>query len=158
AKSSADALLALLNDILDFSKIEAGKLDLESIPFGLRENVDRTIKTFALRAHQKGLELVCHVHPDVPDGVVGDPARLRQIILNLVGNALKFTARGEVPLRVRMAAQPETEAAFHFTVSDTGIGIPKDKQLLVFGAFTQADGSTSRRYGGTGLGLAICTQ
>ncbi|MCC6848623.1 MAG: response regulator, partial [Deltaproteobacteria bacterium] len=158
AKSSADALLALLNDILDFSKIEAGKLDLERAPFGLREHLERSVKTLALRAHQKDLELVCHVAPDVPDALIGDPSRLRQIILNLVGNALKFTDRGEIAVGVRVAAHTESEVALHFEVSDTGIGIPAEKQRLIFEAFTQADGSTCRKYGGTGLGLAICTQ
>jgi signal transduction histidine kinase/CheY-like chemotaxis protein len=158
AKSSADALLALLNDILDFSKIEAGKLDLEHAPFGLREHLERSVKTLALRAHQKDLELVCHVAPDVPDAIIGDPSRLRQIILNLVGNAIKFTERGEIGVAVRVAAHTETEVALHFEVSDTGIGIPADKQHLIFEAFTQADGSTCRKFGGTGLGLAICTQ
>jgi signal transduction histidine kinase/DNA-binding response OmpR family regulator len=158
AKSSADALLALLNDILDFSKIEAGKLDLERAPFGLREHLERSVKTLALRAHQKDLELVCHVAPDVPDAIIGDPSRLRQIILNLVGNAIKFTERGEIGVAVRVAAHTESEVALHFEVSDTGIGIPADKQHLIFEAFTQADGSTCRKYGGTGLGLAICTQ
>ena len=158
AKSSADALLALLNDILDFSKIEAGKLDLERAPFGLREHLERSVKTLALRAHQKDLELVCHVAPDCPDAIIGDPSRLRQIILNLVGNAIKFTDRGEIGVAVRVAAVTESEVALHFEVSDTGIGIPADKQHLIFEAFTQADGSTCRKYGGTGLGLAICTQ
>jgi signal transduction histidine kinase/CheY-like chemotaxis protein/HPt (histidine-containing phosphotransfer) domain-containing protein len=158
AKSSADALLALLNDILDFSKIEAGKLDLERAPFGLREHLERSVKTLALRAHQKDLELVCHVAPDVPDAIIGDPSRLRQIILNLVGNAIKFTDRGEIGVAVRVAAHTDSEVALHFEVSDTGIGIPAHKQHLIFEAFTQADGSTCRKYGGTGLGLAICTQ
>jgi len=158
AKSSADALLALLNDILDFSKIEAGKLDLERAPFGLREHLERSVKTLALRAHQKDLELVCHVAPDVPDAIVGDPSRLRQIILNLVGNAIKFTDRGEIAVSARVAAHTESEVAIHFEVADTGIGIPADKQKLIFEAFTQADGSTCRKYGGTGLGLAICVQ
>jgi two-component system sensor histidine kinase/response regulator len=158
AKSSADALLALLNDILDFSKIEAGKLDLERAPFGLREHLERSVKTLALRAYQKDLELVCHVPPDVPDAIVGDPSRLRQIILNLVGNAIKFTDRGEISVGVRVAVHTDSEVALHFEVSDTGIGIPPDKQRLIFEAFTQADGSTCRKYGGTGLGLAICTQ
>jgi signal transduction histidine kinase/DNA-binding response OmpR family regulator len=157
-KSSADALLALLNDILDFSKIEAGKLDLEAVPFGLRENLDRTVKTLALRAHQKRLELVCHVPPDVPDGVVGDPGRLRQIVINLVGNAIKFTERGEVAVHVALAEQSADTLLLHVRVSDTGMGIPKEKQRLIFEAFTQADGSTCRRHGGTGLGLAICSQ
>ncbi|MEO6026859.1 MAG: response regulator [Candidatus Binatia bacterium] len=158
AKSSADALLALLNDILDFSKIEAGKLDLEEAPFGLREHLERSVKTLALRAHQKDLELVCHVATDVPDAVIGDPSRLRQIILNLVGNAIKFTERGEIGVAVRVAAHTDSAVALHFEVSDTGIGIPADKQHLIFEAFTQADGSTCRKFGGTGLGLAICTQ
>ncbi len=158
AKSSADALLALLNDILDFSKIEAGKLDLERAPFGLREHLERSVKTLALRAHQKDLELVCHVAPEVPDAIIGDPSRLRQIILNLVGNAIKFTERGEIGVAVRVAVHTESEVALHFEVSDTGIGIPADKQHLIFEAFTQADGTTCRKYGGTGLGLAICTQ
>jgi signal transduction histidine kinase/CheY-like chemotaxis protein len=158
AKSSADALLALLNDILDFSKIEAGKLDLERAPFGLREHLERSVKTLALRAYQKDLELVCHVPPEAPDAIVGDPSRLRQIILNLVGNAIKFTDRGEISVSVRVAALTESEVALHFEVSDTGIGIPPDKQRLIFEAFTQADGSTCRKYGGTGLGLAICSQ
>jgi signal transduction histidine kinase/CheY-like chemotaxis protein/HPt (histidine-containing phosphotransfer) domain-containing protein len=158
AKSSADALLALLNDILDFSKIEAGKLDLEAVPFGLRENLERTVKTLALRAHQKRLELVCHVTPEVPDGVVGDAGRLRQIVINLVGNAIKFTERGEVAVHVSVEGQNEGTIRLHFAVSDTGIGIPADKQHLIFEAFTQADGSTTRRFGGTGLGLAICSQ
>jgi two-component system sensor histidine kinase/response regulator len=158
AKSSADALLSLLNDILDFSKIEAGKLDLEAVPFGLRENLERTVKALGLRAHQKGLELVCHVPPEVPDGVVGDPGRVRQIVTNLVGNAIKFTDCGEVAVRVRVEAQAEQDVVLHFEISDTGIGIPADKQRVIFEAFTQADGSTTRKYGGTGLGLAICCQ
>jgi len=158
AKSSADALLALLNDILDFSKIEAGKLDLEEAPFGLREHLERSVKTLALRAHQKDLELVCHVATDVPDAIIGDPSRLRQIILNLVGNAIKFAEHGEIGVAVRVAAHTDSAVALHFEVSDTGIGIPADKQHLIFEAFTQADGSTCRKFGGTGLGLAICTQ
>ncbi len=157
-KSSADALLALLNDILDFSKIEAGKLDLEAVPFGLRETLESSMKTLALRAHQKRLELVCHISPEVPDGLVGDPGRLRQIVINLVGNAIKFTERGEVALHLDVTEADDTSVQLHFSVSDTGIGIPPDKQRLIFGAFTQADGSTSRRHGGTGLGLAICSQ
>ena len=157
-KSSADALLALLNDILDFSKIEAGKLDLEAVPFGLRETLESSMKTLALRAHQKRLELVCHISPEVPDGVVGDPGRIRQIVINLVGNAIKFTERGEVALHLDVTEADDTSVQLHFIVSDTGIGIPPDKQRLIFEAFTQADGSTSRRHGGTGLGLAICSQ
>jgi two-component system, sensor histidine kinase and response regulator len=157
-KSSADALLSLINDILDFSKIEAGKLDLDPIPFHLRDSLDDTIKTLALRAHQKGLELACHILSEVPDALIGDPSRLRQIIINLVGNAIKFTHQGEVVVRVAIAQQTTEYATLHFTVTDTGIGIPKDKQQLVFEAFSQADNSTTRRYGGTGLGLAICSR
>src|SRR5712691_9438936 len=168
-KDSADALLRLLNDVLDFSKIEAGKLDLESLPFRLRDSLSTTMKALALRAQQKELELVYHVHADAPEGLVGDPGRLRQVLVNLVGNAIKFTHQGEVVVDVAMAAdgQPHDgsrEAAMegtvllHFAVRDTGIGISADKQQRIFEAFTQADGSTTRQYGGTGLGLAICTQ
>jgi signal transduction histidine kinase/DNA-binding response OmpR family regulator len=153
--SSASALLSLLNDILDFSKIEAGKLSLESVEFNVRDELSDTLKALALRAHQKGLELLCSVAPDVPDGVVGDPVRLRQIVVNLVGNAIKFTERGEVVVRVRADAQENGEHELHFSVSDTGIGVPADQRARIFEAFTQADGSTTRRFGGTGLGLSI---
>ena len=158
AKSSADALLSLLNDILDFSKIEAGKLDLEAVPFSLREHLERTVKMLALRAHQKGLELVCDVSQDARDGVIGDPGRLRQVVINLVGNAIKFTERGEVVVHADTQVLKTDEVLLHVRVCDTGIGIPADKQQVVFEAFRQADGSTSRRYSGTGLGLAISTQ
>jgi len=157
-KESADTLLALINDILDFSKIEAGKLTLDPIDFNLRNRLEDALLAVALRAHQKGLELVCHLPPDVPDALVGDPGRLRQVVLNLVGNAIKFTARGQVVVDVRVQSQGEHGVTLHFTVSDTGIGIPKEKQRLIFEPFTQADGSTTRTYGGTGLGLAISTQ
>jgi PAS domain S-box-containing protein len=157
-KESADTLLALINDILDFSKIEAGKLTLDPIPFLLRTGLEDALLTVALRAHQKGLELACHVPSDVHDALVGDPGRLRQVVLNLVGNAIKFTARGEVVVDVQVRSQNDHEVALHFTVSDTGIGIPREKQQLIFEPFTQADGSTTRTYGGTGLGLAISTQ
>jgi signal transduction histidine kinase/DNA-binding response OmpR family regulator len=157
-RSSADALLTLINDILDFSKVEAGRLELESIPFSLRDNLDQTLKAVALRAEQKGLELVWHVPPDVPDGVVGDPVRLRQVITNLVGNAIKFTDRGEVVVRAEVRGATEDEALLRFTVADTGIGIAAEKQTLIFDAFTQADGSMARRYGGTGLGLSISSR
>jgi PAS domain S-box-containing protein len=157
-KTSADALLGLLNDILDFSKIEAGKLDLDLIEFKLRDSLDDTLKVLALRAHQKGLELACHVHPEVPDGLLGDPSRLRQIVINLIGNAIKFTERGEVIVQVKLAAQGEEAVKLHFAVTDTGIGIPLEKQRKIFEAFSQADSSTTRRYGGTGLGLAISAQ
>ena len=157
-KSSAEALLALLNDILDFSKIEARKLDLESMNFSLRENLGDAMKALAFRAHQKGLELLYEVATDVPDPVVGDPSRLRQIVTNLVGNALKFTEKGEVVVRVEKTTGEEHGVELRFAVHDTGIGIPKDKQHLIFQAFSQADASVNRKYGGTGLGLAISTQ
>ncbi len=158
AKTSADHLLVVINDILDFSKIEAGKLDLEHILFHLRNNLDDTAATLALRAHRQGLELACHVLPDVPDLLVGDPGRLWQILVNLIGNAIKFTERGEVVLRVERQWQVADEVGLHFAVSDTGIGIAPDKQSALFDAFSQVDTSTTRRYGGTGLGLAISSQ
>jgi signal transduction histidine kinase/CheY-like chemotaxis protein/HPt (histidine-containing phosphotransfer) domain-containing protein len=204
-KTSADSLLQVINDILDFSKIEAGKLELDPTPFALRASLGATMKALGQRAHEKGLELTCHVGPEVPDGLVGDALRLRQIVTNLVGNAIKFTERGEVAVRVskgevateitentekrpqkefdgrskeegkageaRLAA-PTSPSSFSVTsvssvanscllrieVRDTGIGIPVDKQRVIFEAFTQADGSTTRRFGGTGLGLAITAQ
>ena len=154
-KASADALLAIINDILDFSKIEAGKLALDPINFQLRDSIDDTLKTLALRAHQKGLELASQVLPEVPDGLIGDPGRLRQILMNLIGNAIKFTPHGEVIVRVAVTSSQAAEAVLHFSVTDTGVGIPPEKQQVIFEAFSQADGSTSRRYGGTGLGLTI---
>jgi two-component system sensor histidine kinase/response regulator len=154
-KSSADALMTVINDILDFSKIEAKKLDIESINFNLRDSMGDILQTLAQRAEEKGLELAYEVHSDVPDAVVGDPGRLRQIIVNLVGNAIKFTESGEVVISVSREVWEEDGARLHFTVNDTGIGIAKEKQNRIFEAFTQADASTTRRYGGTGLGLAI---
>src|SRR5262249_17594885 len=198
-KASADALLTVINDILDFSKIEAGKLQLDPVDFDLRESLGDTIKTLSVRASQRGLELACRIAPDVPETLNGDIGRLRQVLVNLVGNAIKFTERGEVVVEVRTAnierptsnvqrptsnAQPQTpEAAvessmldvgrstfdvgrsmfavsgpsveLHFSVRDTGIGIPPEKQGQIFDAFVQADGTTTRKYGGTGLGLAI---
>jgi signal transduction histidine kinase/ligand-binding sensor domain-containing protein/CheY-like chemotaxis protein/HPt (histidine-containing phosphotransfer) domain-containing protein len=157
-KSSADSLLTIINDILDFSKIEAGKFDLDVITFNLRDCLADTVKTLALRARQKELELALDVAPDVPDAVIGDPGRLRQIILNLLGNAIKFTDRGEVTVRVRLESRTGDTALLHFAISDTGIGIPTEKQRLIFEAFSQADTSTTRTYGGTGLGLTICAR
>ncbi|MEO5616878.1 MAG: ATP-binding protein, partial [Candidatus Eisenbacteria bacterium] len=155
---SSAGLLTLLNDILDFSKIEAGKLEMEAIPFGLRDCLGNAIKASAESAHRKGLELACDIAPDAPDRLVGDPSRLRQVILNLVGNAIKFTERGDIVLGVDVDSEHERRVTLRFSVQDTGVGIPPDKQRLIFEAFRQADGSTTRRYGGTGLGLAICSQ
>ena len=154
-KMSADALLALLNDILDFSKIEAGDLEFDPTPFDFRDSLGDTMRTLAHRAALKNLELACHVAADVPDRVVGDAGRLRQVVVNLVGNALKFTERGEVVVSVTVESRAAAEAVLHFAVRDTGIGIPADKLPRLFKAFSQADASTTRKYGGTGLGLAI---
>lgn len=157
-KSSADSLLSVINDILDFSKIEAHRLDLDTTDFNIRENLEDTVKTLALRAHTQGLELACHIESDVPDALLGDPLRLRQIVVNLVGNAIKFTHHGEVVVHVHNESLTEQDVVLHIAVSDTGIGIPKAKQKLIFEAFSQADTSTTRKYGGTGLGLAISAQ
>jgi signal transduction histidine kinase/CheY-like chemotaxis protein len=157
-KSSADSLLSIINDILDFSKIEAGKLELESTVFNLRECMAESIKMLAVRARQNGLELTCEILPEVPERVVGDLNRLRQIIINLVGNAIKFTARGQVGLRISLDSQTPDNFQLHFVVTDTGVGIAEEKQKLIFEAFSQADGSTARKFGGTGLGLSISTR
>ncbi|HWW88001.1 MAG TPA: response regulator, partial [Vicinamibacterales bacterium] len=154
-KSSAAGLLTVLNDILDFSKIEQNKLDLESIPFSARDLVAEMLKPLSFRAEQKGLEVICHVAPDVPGVVSGDPGRLRQILVNLVGNAIKFTDRGQVLVELTVASKEDHAIVLQGSVADSGIGIPKEKQRFVFEAFRQADGSTTRQYGGTGLGLAI---
>jgi signal transduction histidine kinase/CheY-like chemotaxis protein/ligand-binding sensor domain-containing protein len=154
-KLSADALLLVINDILDFSKIEAGKIDLETLDFAIRDGLEGTLKTVALRADEKGLELLCEIAPEVPEVVSGDFSRLRQIVVNLLGNAIKFTDVGEVALKVEVESQTGGSCLLHFTVSDTGIGIPADKQESIFDAFSQADNSTTRKYGGTGLGLSI---
>src|SRR5262249_12243122 len=170
-------LLTILNDILDFSKIEARKLHLEPVTFNLRDAVSDTVRALAVRAYQKGVELTCHVRPDVPDFVVGDPGRLRQVLVNLIGNALKFTSVGEVQVGLQIAdcklqnekpqgaGEASTAAELQsatsnrqFPVRDTGIGIPPEKLKTIFQPFEQADRSTTRRYGGTGLGLAISTQ
>ncbi len=160
-RESADALLAIINDILDFSKIEAGRLELDPVDFELREKLAGAMHALTLRAQQKSIELVCHVAQDVPDYLRGDPDRLRQIIVNLLGNAIKFTEHGEVVMRVECHDAPEGDAdtcLLHFSVADTGIGIPAEKQRIIFDAFTQADSSTTRRFGGTGLGLTIVSQ
>jgi signal transduction histidine kinase/DNA-binding response OmpR family regulator len=157
-KSSAESLLGIINDILDFSKIEARRLDLDPIPFDLPGALEDTIRMLAPRAHQKGLELVCDVHSDVPVTVVGDPGRVRQVVVNLVANAIKFTATGEVVVRVERERDDGAQTVVRFTVRDTGIGIPLDKQTAIFEPFTQADSSTTRRFGGTGLGLTITAQ
>ncbi len=154
-KLSADTLLTVINDILDFSKIEAGKLDLDVGDFDLRDSLESAVKTVAVRADEKGLELLCDVAPDVPEQVRGDSTRLRQVLLNLVGNAIKFTERGEVTVGVRVEALEGNEYLLGFTVADTGIGIPYEKQKLIFQPFSQADSTTTRKYGGTGLGLTI---
>jgi two-component system sensor histidine kinase/response regulator len=156
-KSSAESLLTILNDILDFSKIESRKLALEAVPFSLADAVGDALKPLGVRAHAKGLELLCDIAPDTPAGIVGDPVRLKQVITNLVGNAVKFTESGHVLVSVREDMRNDGCTMLHFAVSDTGIGIAKEKQETIFEAFRQADGSTTRRFGGTGLGLAIST-
>ncbi|MCC2670578.1 MAG: sensor hybrid histidine kinase, partial [Armatimonadetes bacterium] len=158
ARDSADTLLRVINDILDFSKIEAQKLDLDPVPFRLRATVESTIKMIAARAHEKGLELSCHVDNSVPDALLGDDGRLRQVLLNLAGNAVKFTAVGEVAVSVAMVEETVDGPVLQFSVRDTGIGVPADQGHTIFEAFSQADGSTTRRFGGTGLGLAISAQ
>jgi two-component system sensor histidine kinase/response regulator len=157
-KSSAESLMRVINDILDYSKIEAGKLDLDPVEFQLRDALEDTLKTLALRAHRKGLELTCEIGADVPVRVVGDPGRLRQIVVNLVGNAIKFTEAGEVVVRAHLRDQSADGFRLHFEVADTGIGIAPEKQQLIFDPFAQADGSTTRRFGGTGLGLTISSR
>jgi PAS domain S-box-containing protein len=157
-KMSGDSLLTVINDILDFSKIEAGKIDLEALDFDLRDSLESTLKTLAVRADEKGLELLCEVAPEVPEVVRGDSSRLRQIVVNLVGNAIKFTDSGEIAVKVQVEARDGTECVCRFTVADTGVGIPEDKRELIFKPFSQADTSTTRKYGGTGLGLTISTR
>jgi two-component system, sensor histidine kinase and response regulator len=157
-KTSSDSLLTVINDILDFSKIEAGKIDLEAVDFNLRDSLESTLKTVVLRADEKGLELLCEVAPEVPEVVRGDSTRLRQVVINLVGNAIKFTERGEVALKVQLETHVGQDRLLHFIVADTGVGIPKEKRELIFAPFSQADTSTTRKYGGTGLGLTISTR
>jgi len=154
-KSSAESLLMIVNDILDFSKIEAGRMELDHADFSLRETVDDAVTSLAMRAHQKGLELLSDIAGDVPDALIGDAGRLRQVLINLVGNAIKFTEHGEVIVTVTRDGEEADKTLLHLAVTDTGIGVPADKQALIFEAFSQADGSTTRRFGGTGLGLAI---
>ncbi|MDR3701215.1 MAG: response regulator [Candidatus Sulfopaludibacter sp.] len=159
ARSSADALLTVINDILDFSKIEAGRLEMDALEFNLHDSLEESVKTFAFRASEKGIELLCEVGPGVPALIFADLARLRQVITNLLGNALKFTENGEVCLRVLEEDAPIGDGCrLHFAVCDTGIGIPVEKQKVIFEAFSQADTSTARKYGGTGLGLTICAR
>ena len=157
-KASAESLMTIINDILDFSKIEARKIDLEAIPFRLRDTIHAIVSSVALLAEKKGLEIAYEVPADVPDGLRGDPGRLRQILTNLLGNAIKFTQQGEVVVAADVEERTEEKVRLHFQVRDTGIGIAPDKLKLVFEPFTQADSSTTRVFGGTGLGLAICTQ
>jgi two-component system sensor histidine kinase/response regulator len=157
-KASAESLLGIINDILDFSKIEARKMHLDSVDFALRPHLDDVMRALALRAQQKGLELACRIAPDAPEFVRGDPGRLRQILINLIGNAIKFTAHGEVVVEVEPETRTEKDICLHFCVRDTGIGIPKEQQQNIFDAFTQVDHSTTRKYGGTGLGLTISAQ
>jgi two-component system sensor histidine kinase/response regulator len=158
AHSSANGLLTIINQILDFSKIEAGKFDLEPIEFDLRDRLWATLKALSLQADLKGLEIACDIETELPDVIVGDPERLRQIIINLVGNAIKFTESGEVIVRVVQAARDASQITLQFSVRDTGIGISAENQAVIFKAFTQGDGSTTRQYGGTGLGLTISRQ
>jgi signal transduction histidine kinase/CheY-like chemotaxis protein len=157
-KTSADSLLIILNDILDFSKVEAGKLELAIADFALRDSISDVMHTLAFGAHRKGVELVCRVLPDVPDRLSGDAGRLRQILLNLVGNAVKFTDAGEILVNVSRESRSAASGILHFTVADSGIGVPADKQRLIFAPFEQADASISERFGGTGLGLAITSR
>jgi PAS domain S-box-containing protein len=157
-RESADSLLGVLNDILDFAKIESGRLDLEEMPFALRDVVEGTASALAERAHHKGLELACHLASEAPEMLVGDPGRLRQILVNLIGNAIKFTTAGEVVVRVAVESAHEQDVVLHVSVADTGIGIPPEKQRVIFEPFRQADASVTRKFGGTGLGLAISAQ
>jgi two-component system sensor histidine kinase/response regulator len=157
-RDSADSLLTLINDILDFSKIEAGKLELDSSVFSIRDMLGDTLRSLSVRAHREELELACHIDPAVPDSLIGDASRLRQVVVNLVGNAIKFTQQGEVIVHVDVDQQDAQSVQLHFAVTDTGIGIPQKKLNAVFQAFEQADTSTTRQYGGTGLGLTICSR
>ena len=158
AQRNGESLLKLINEILDFSKIEARKLDMEIIPFDLQALVNDSVKLLAVRAADANLELACHIDSAVPLHLKGDPVRLHQVITNLISNALKFTEKGEIAITVSLKGEDDHSAEIHFVVRDTGIGIPLARQESIFAPFTQADGSTTRKYGGTGLGLAICSQ
>jgi CheY-like chemotaxis protein len=158
AKTSADSLLTVLNDILDFSKIEAGRLELESIPFSVRHCVAAALNTLEFVAREKGLQVSASVAPEVPDELIGDPHRLRQVLLNLINNGVKFTRTGSVKVEARLEEQRDGAATIRFDVADTGIGLSREQQKLIFEPFRQADGSVTRKYGGTGLGLAICAR
>jgi two-component system sensor histidine kinase/response regulator len=157
-KTSGDSLLGVINDILDFSKIESGKLSLDVIPFDLHRTLEEVLRALAVTVHQKHLELILEIGRDVPEHVTGDPARLRQILVNLIGNAVKFTHQGEVLVAVQCNERSDQELEIQFNVTDSGIGIPAEKHSMIFEAFAQADGGTTRQYGGTGLGLAISAQ
>ena len=157
-RDCADTLLGIINDILDFSKIEAGKLELRPEPFSLHAAVEEIVGTLALRAHQKGLELICNIPSSLQDAVIGDCGRLRQILVNLIGNALKFTQTGEIVVSAELEDENAEQVSLRFSVRDTGIGIPKEKHKAIFEAFNQADNSDTRVYGGTGLGLTISAQ
>lgn len=157
-RGCADSLLSIVNEILDFSKIEAGKMDLEAVDFDLHSLVDHLNDTMALKAQEKGLEYLCWYDTNVPDYVHGDPGRLRQVLINLISNAMKFTQDGEIDIRIALESESESQATIRFEVEDTGCGIPEDKQETIFEAFTQADATVTRKFGGTGLGLAICNR
>jgi signal transduction histidine kinase/CheY-like chemotaxis protein len=157
-EASASALLKIINDVLDFSKVEARKLHLEHVPFDLRQNLQQTLRLFAARAREKGIELRESINAPIPDALVGDPGRLQQILVNLLENALKFTPSGTVTVSIRALEQNASDIKLKFSVADTGMGIPKEKHALIFEAYKQADGSTTRNFGGTGLGLSICSE
>ncbi|HTU40482.1 MAG TPA: ATP-binding protein [Candidatus Aquilonibacter sp.] len=157
-KSSAGSLLRIVNDILDFSRVEAGRLELCPVEFSLRDTIGKTVKALALQAREKGLELALEIAPQVPDSLIGDSGRLCQVLINLLGNAIKFTPSGKIDVRVQVDGESVTGLRLHFSVTDTGIGIPEEKHTVIFDAFSQADGSITRNYGGTGLGLAICSR
>jgi PAS domain S-box-containing protein len=157
-RSSAESLMSIISDVLEFSQMDAGKLRLESNPFALRELLSKTLKALSVGARQKGLDFKYEVRPDVPDDVVGDADRIRRILINLVGNAIKFTEQGEVFVQVEEESQEAAVTCLHFLVKDTGIGIPADKRKTIFEPFSQADGAMTRKYGGTGMGLAVCSR